>query len=116
MVRAEQATHARAHKSYTKRISDHVAVALVIYTLMLIFVTSPAMHSEGTSILPYFALVLFVAMVIPACRNMERRWKKLEAGELGEGNLQSRFTADRIKLWVAALGIPVVLAILFTIF
>lgn len=116
MARAEQAAHARAHKSYAKRISDHVAVALVIYTLMLIFVTSPAMHSEGTSILPYFALVLFVAMVIPACRNMERRWKKLEAGELGEGNLQSRFTADRIKLWVAALGIPVLLAILFTIF
>lgn len=116
MVRAEQATHARAHKSYTKRISDHVAVALVVYTLMLIFVTSPAMHSEGTSILPYFALVLFVAMVIPACRNMERRWKKLEAGELGEIDLQPRFTADRIKLWVAALGIPVVLAILFTIF
>ncbi len=116
MARAQQATHARAHKSYAKRISDHVAVALVVYTLALIFVTSPAMHSEGTSILPYFALVLFVAMVIPACRNMERRWKALENGELGAGSLDTRFTADRIKLWVAALGIPVLLAILFTVF
>jgi cell division protein FtsW (lipid II flippase) len=114
--RAQQTTHSRAHKSYAKRISDHVAVALVVYTLMLIFVTSPAMHSEGTSILPYFALVAFVAMVIPACRNMERRWQALEKGELGEGVLESRFNADRIKLWAAALLIPVLLSVLFTVF
>jgi predicted membrane protein len=116
MARAQQAMHNRAHKSYAKRISDHVAVALVVYTLALIFVTSPAMKSEGTSILPYFALVGFVAMVIPACRNMERRWQILEKGELGETGLETRFTADRIKLWVAALGIPVLLAVLFTVF
>jgi hypothetical protein len=116
MARAEQATQTRAHKSYSKRISDHVAVALVVYTLALIFITSPAMHSEGTSILPYFALVGFVAMVIPACRNMEKRWQTLESGEMGETGVETRFAFDRIKLWVAALGIPVVLAVLFTIF
>lgn len=116
MAKAEHATHSRAHKSYAKRISDHVAVALVVYTLALIFVTSPAMESKGTSILPYFMLVIFVAMVIPACRNMERRWIKLEASELGNGGLETRFTTDRVKLWVAALGIPFLLAMLFTIF
>jgi hypothetical protein len=116
MARAQNAAHTRPHKSYAKRISDHVAVGLVVYTLMLIFVTSPAMHSEGTSILPYFALVAFVAMVIPACRNMERRWQTLEKGELSDGSLHTRFTADRVKLWLAALGIPVLLAILFTVF
>jgi predicted membrane protein len=116
MARAQQATHTRAHKSYAKRISDHVAIALVVYTLALIFITSPSMTSEGTSILPYFALVGFVAMVIPACRNMERRWQALEKGELGEGSLETRFAADRIKLWVAALGIPVFLSVLFTVF
>jgi len=116
MARAQQATHTRAHKSYAKRISDHVAVALVVYTLALIFITSPAMHSEGTSIFPYFALVGFVAMVIPSCRNMERRWQALEKGELGEAGLETRFAADRIKLWVAALLIPVLLSVLFTVF
>lgn len=116
MARAEHATHARVHKSYAKRISDHVAVALVVYTLMLIFLTSPAMESDGTSILPYFMLVIFVAMVIPACRNLERRWQKLEAGELSEDSLESRFAMDRVKLWVATLGIPVILAVLFTVF
>ncbi len=116
MARAQRAAHARAHKSYAKRISDHVAVALVVYTLALIFITSPAMDSEGTSILPYFALVGFVAMVIPACRNMERRWQTIEKSELSDSGLETRFNADRIKLWVAALLIPVLLSVLFTVF
>lgn len=116
MARAEHASHSRAHKSFSKRISDHVAVALVVYTLALIFITSPAMSSEGTSILPYFMLVIFVAMVIPACRNMERRWQSLEKGELNEAGLETRFNTDRFKLWIAALGIPVLLYVLFTVF
>jgi cell division protein FtsW (lipid II flippase) len=114
--RAQQATHSRPHKSYAKRISDHVAVALVVYTLALIFITSPAMSSEGTSILPYFMLVVFVAMVIPACRNMERRWQEFEKSGAGDSALEGRFNADRIKLWFAALGIPVLLYVLFTVF
>jgi K+-transporting ATPase A subunit len=116
MAKATNAGHAHAHKSYAKRISDHVAVALVVYTLMLIFVTSPAMESKGTSILPYFMLVIFVAMVIPACRNMERRWQALEASDLGDGGLETRFGVDRVKLWVAAIIIPIILSVLFTVF
>jgi hypothetical protein len=116
MARAEHPTHTRVHKSYAKRISDHVAVALVVYTLMLIFVTSPAMESKGASILPYFMLVVFVAMVIPTCRNMEHRWKTLEATELGEGQLETRFGFDRAKLWVGAIIIPILLSVLFTVF
>jgi hypothetical protein len=116
MARAERAAHTRAHKSYAKRISDHVAVGLVVYTLVLIFVTSPAMESDGASILPYFMLVVFVAMVIPICRNMERKWEALEASELGDGGLETRFTIDRVKLWAAAIGIPIILAVIFTIF
>lgn len=114
--RAQQTTHSRVHKSYAKRISDHVATALVVYTLALIFITSPAMSSEGTSILPYFMLVVFVAMVIPACRNMERRWQAFEKSGVSDSGLEGRFNADRIKLWVAALGIPVLLYVLFTVF
>lgn len=116
MAKAQHAVQSRAHKSYAKRISDHVATALVVYTLMLIFVTSPAMESSGTSILPYFMLVVFVAMVIPACRSIERRWKALEADGSREDALEAQFGFDRVKLWAAALGIPVALAVLFTVF
>ena len=116
MARAEHAAYMRSHKSRAKRISDHVAAALVVYTMMLIFVTSPAMESQGTSIFPYFMLVVFVAMVIPACRGMERRWQTLETSDLQDVGLHRRFTIDRVKLWAAAIIIPVILAVLFTVF
>jgi hypothetical protein len=113
MARAKPASSMRAHKGYAKRMSDHVAFALIIYTLMLIFMVTPAMESEGTTILPYFLLVLLVAAVIPSLRRFEHKWKMLEGSELGEGGLETRFTFDRIKLWVGAIGIPVLLAALF---
>lgn len=109
MAKAERvAMHAR--KSYSKRMSDHVAYALVLYTLLLIFLVTPTMKSEGTSIFPYFLLVLFVAAVIPAAHGLEKRWQRLQADDSGDGSLDGRFTADRIKLWVAAIGIPVGIA------
>lgn len=115
MAKAEQA-HLRAYKSYSKRMSDHVAFALVVYTLMLIFLVTPTIESTGTSIFPYFILVLLVGAVIPACIRLERRWQVLDTGAHMDGDLQSRYVADRIKLWVAAIAIPGVLAILFTVF
>lgn len=113
MAKAER-MHMHARKSYSKRMSDHVAYALVVYTLMLIFVVTPTMKTEGTSIFPYFLLVIFVALVIPAAHGLEKRWQALSATDSGDGSLDARFTADRVKLWVAALGIPVGIALLST--
>jgi predicted ABC-type exoprotein transport system permease subunit len=115
MAKAKEA-HLRAYKSYSKRMSDHVAFALVIYTLALIFLVTPTIESGGTSIFPYFVLVLFVAAVIPLCRNLERRWQALDANAYSGDGLESRYFADRLKLWVAAVGIPSALAVLFTVF
>lgn len=112
MARAEHVT-IRVQKSYSKRMSDHVAFALVIYTLLLIFAVTPAIESKGTSILPYFMLVIFVGLVIPACRGLERRWQALQATDNGDGSLDTRYKVDRAKLWLAAIGIPVGLALFF---
>jgi hypothetical protein len=110
---AMHAEHAKPYRSYAKRMSDHVAYALVVYTLMLIFVVTPSMESDGASILPYFILVVFVGMVIPACRGLEKRWQRLQVSELGQDNLNSRYSFDRIKLWVAAIGIPIIISFAF---
>lgn len=112
MARAEHA-HIRAHKSYSKRMSDHVAFALVVYTLMLIFLVTPAMENEGTSIFPYFMLVIFVALVIPPCRGLERRWQAIQAQDSGDGAFDPQFRIDRAKLWIAAIGIPAAIAVIF---
>ena len=113
MARAKQASDMHAHKGYAKRMSDHVAFALITYTLMLIFVVTPSMESKGMSILPYFLLVLLVGAVIPSLRRFEHKWKMLENSELGEGGLETRFVFDRVKLWVGAIGIPLLIAALF---
>ena len=41
---------ARAPKSYAKRMCDNVAIALVVYTLMLIFVTARLVDPAGRPI------------------------------------------------------------------
>ena len=115
MAKAQEAP-LRAYKSYSKRMSDHVALALVVYTLMLIFVVTPTIESSGTSIFPYFVLVLFVAAVIPLCRNLERHWQTLSVTADADGGLEMQYTADRLRLWSAAIAIPTVLAVLFTVF
>jgi hypothetical protein len=51
---------------WRKRMSDHIAYALMVYTALQIFVTVDAMQSPGTSIAPYIALAILVALVIPA--------------------------------------------------
>ena len=115
MAKAQEA-HLRAYKSYAKRMSDHVAIALVVYTLMLIFLVTPTIESSGMSIFPYFVLVLLVAAVIPLCRNLERRWQAKCATAHSDDGLETQYFADRLKLWVAAIAIPAGLAVLFTVF
>ena len=115
MAKAQE-SHLRVYKSYSKRMSDHVAIALVVYTLMLIFLVTPTIESSGMSIFPYFVLVLLVASVIPLCRNLERRWQAQCATAHPDDGLDTQYFADRLKLWVAAIAIPAVLALLFTVF
>jgi hypothetical protein len=92
------------HKSFGKRMSGHIAYALVAYTLMLIFVVAPAMETGGTAIWPYLLLVALVGLAILPCRNLERRWLSV-VGDAGEG----RFWREAIILWASAIGLPVLL-------
>jgi hypothetical protein len=94
----------RPHKCQAKRLSGHIAYALVAYTLLLIFMVAPVLKTENTAIWPYLLLVAFVGVAIVPCRNLERRWQA-NVGEQSEG----LFRRDVIILWVAALGIPTLL-------
>ena len=117
MARAGQAESlhprgGRGQKGFAKRINDHIAFALVVYTLMLIFVVTPSVETKGMSIFPYFLVVLLVAMVIPFFRRFESKWAKLEKSELGINSLKTRFAIDRIQLWMIAFGVPFLLSII----
>ena len=65
-------------RDWRRAMSDHVAYGLLVYTGLQIFVTVKAL-SEGTSgLLPYLALIVLVAGIIPALRWFERRWAALD--------------------------------------
>ena len=100
--------HRDAHKAidWTRRMSDHIAAALLVYTALHIIVTMQAIKGEGGSILPYFGLVLLVGAIIPGCRLFEKRWERLAASGESDEQLRSLFIRDAVYLWVAAIGLP----------
>ncbi|MEO0462280.1 MAG: hypothetical protein AAF127_04060 [Pseudomonadota bacterium] len=91
---------------WRKAMSDHVAYALLVYTGLQIFVTVKALAAGFSSILPYAALVILVAAIIPACRWFEKRWTDLSDAEAADPAYASDFRRDTIGLWLLAIGLP----------
>ena len=104
----EESGKSRKAIDWKRRMSDHVAYALLVYTGLQIFVTMGAIKSEHGSILPYFGLVLLVVAIIPGCRLFERRWERLAASDAPREELAPLFTRDLAALWIAAIGLPFV--------
>jgi hypothetical protein len=95
---------------WRNRMSDHIAYALLVYTGLQIFVTMGALEAEGTTMLPYLALVILVAAIIPACRRFESRWNRLSDEQAADPMLIRYFRRDRALLWILAIGLPFVIA------
>ncbi|KLE34507.1 hypothetical protein [Aurantiacibacter luteus] len=98
---------------WRRKVSDHVAFGLLVYTGMHIFWTMTQLKSDGGSIMPYFALIVLVAAIIPACRWMEDRWNVLSDAEAADPALRPVFTREMALLWIAAVGLPVALTYAF---
>ena len=109
---AQAAAPARV-RDWRKAMSDHVAYSLLAYTALQIFVTVKAL-SDGTSgLLPYLALIVLVAGIIPALRWFERRWVGLDDAEAADEAYAEAFRRDTIGLWLLAIGLPFALTVLF---
>lgn len=91
---------------WERRISNHVAYALLAYTGLQIFVVMGAINDDGMSILPYLGLIALVGIVIPICRRMEKRWQALGRSELSESSLMRIYRGDRLGIWLFAIGFP----------
>ncbi|MBX7513745.1 hypothetical protein K3179_04195 [Qipengyuania sp. GH38] len=102
--------HETGHRrDLRKAMSDNVAYALIVYTALQIFMTVHAMKQGVSSILPYLALVVLVAGIIPACRWFEKRWVNLSDDEATDPALMGAFRRDQIMLWALAIGLPALL-------
>ena len=102
-------------RDWRKAMSDNVALALLVYTGMQIFMTVGAMKQGVSSIVPYLALIVLVAGIIPACRWFERRWSDLSDDQAADGALKPAFRRDQILLWAMAIGLPAALTAFFTL-
>ncbi len=122
MVRTEQrsyvppqmATKAEVRPvDWRKKMSDHIAYALLVYTALQIFVTMGALRGAGGSLLPYLALIILVIAIIPACRSFETRWNRLNDDQAHDPAMAAAFRRDRLWLWLLAIGLPFGLTGLF---
>ena len=93
-------------RDWRKAMSDHVAYALLVYTGLQIFVTVKALEEGSSSILPYVALIVLVAAIIPACRWFEKRWAGMDEDAAHDAHPPEGFRRDTILLWVLAIGLP----------
>ena len=101
-------------RDWRKRMSDNIAYALLVYTGLQIFVTMSSLHSsDGGSLLPYFALIVLVVAIIPACRLYERRWNRLTDAQAADPALASYFRRDRLLVWAMAIGLPFMVTAMF---
>ena len=98
---------------WRRKMSDNIAYALLIYTVLQIFVTMRALRSEGHSLLPYLALVILVGAIIPACRRFERRWNRLDDVRAADPALARFYRRDRMLLWIMAIGLPFAITAMF---
>ncbi|MBD3729908.1 MAG: hypothetical protein IE933_09400 [Sphingomonadales bacterium] len=117
MHKREHAAHHAAQGArqldWRRKMSDNVAYALLIYTALNIFVVIHALKGGGSSLLPYFALIVLVAAIIPACRWFEARWQVLDDDHAADPALRGNFRHDQLWLWITAIGLPFLLTGLF---
>lgn len=98
---------------WRKKMSDNVAYALLAYTGLQIFVTMNYLSSGHGSALPYFALVVLIAAIIPGCRLFEQRWEGLSDSEAANPEFADRFRKDRLIVWLCAITLPLAVTGLF---
>lgn len=98
---------------WRKRMSDNIAYALLVYTVLQIFVTIGSLENRGGSMLPYFALVILVAAIIPACRRFETRWNRLNDAQAADPQFKRFYRRDQLWLWASAIFLPLIVSGLF---
>ena len=107
--RAGPKGHAARKLDWRRKMSNNVAYALLVYTGLQIFVTMTQLKTGHGSALPYLALVVLIAAIIPACRWFEKRWEVLSDSQAANPEFADRFARDRLVLWLSAIGLPLAL-------
>lgn len=87
-------------KNFAKRMSSHLAGALICFCLLQIFIVA----KMGGSLLLHIGIIFAIGGFALAARGLERRWQMLEASGLSDRGLAKRFRRTLIQVWTAAIG------------
>lgn len=87
------------HCGFAKRVSSHLAAALVVFALLQIFVVA----RMGGSLILHLGIIAAIGGFAIAARGLEHRWAMLDGSGLSESGLGLRFRRDMLTLWSASL-------------
>ncbi|KKW94170.1 hypothetical protein YP76_03950 [Sphingobium chungbukense] len=84
---------------YARRMSSHLAAALVVFCLLQIFIVA----KMGGSLLLHLGIIIAIGGFAIAARGLERRWEMLDQSGLSAHGLAVRFRRDLLQLWSASI-------------
>jgi hypothetical protein len=89
----------RDRLGYGKRMSTHLAAALVIFALLQIFIVAKL----GGSLILHLGIIVAIGLFAVAARALERRWVILGQSGLSQSGLSVRFRRDLLQLWTSSI-------------
>lgn len=84
---------------FARRISTHLALALILFCVMQIFIV---IQMGGSPIL-HLGIILAIGGFASRARGLERRWVLLDRSGQSREDLTVRFRRDVLELWCVSL-------------
>lgn len=84
---------------HARRMSTHLAAALVVFCLLQIFIVA----KMGGSLLLHLGIIIAIGGFAVAARGLERHWELLDGSGLSSHGLETRFRRDLVQLWSASI-------------
>lgn len=84
---------------FAKRVSTHLALALMLFCLLQILVVA----RMGGSLILHLCVIIATGGFAIAARNLERRWDLRDRSGLARAELELRYRRDICLLWGVSL-------------
>ncbi len=84
---------------HAKRMSSHLAAALVVFCLLQIGIVA----RMGGSLVLHLALIIAIGGFAKIACGVERRWEILDESGLSLSSLDLRFRRDVAQVWVTSI-------------
>lgn len=85
---------------YARRMSSHLAAALVVFCLLQIFIVA----RMGGSLILHLGIIVAIGAFAFAARGLEQRWDHLGQSSLSSNDLALRFRRDLLQLWSVSIA------------